>query len=232
MAPPMFHFAIVGAQRGFSSSVLLVLDGAFVYWFNVVLVARLDLFHLQSCWCSTGLLFICLMSCWWLDSIYFLFGPVGARRDFCWFLLFVLWRSKPKKKSLWRKGRDLRRDPQHREMLEMKRVASAIRITSWARAALHHRKEKVSIICDVFCLLLTLSFSLTHAVCLVGRRASRVRLKMSLHRLPPRTLFAAASRSVDARRPSTNRTLWLPPVHQHPTSSAPSTACNSWRKAF
>ena len=114
----------------------------------------------------------------------------------------------------------------------MKRVASAIRITSWARAALHHRKEKVSIICDVFCLLLTLSFSLTHAVCLVGRRASRVRLKMSLHRLPPRILFAAASRSVDARRPSTNRTLWLPPVHQHPTSSAPSTACNSWRKAF
>ena len=56
MAPPMFHFAIVGAQRGFSSSVLLVLGGAFVYLFNVVLVARLDVFHLQSCWCSTGVL--------------------------------------------------------------------------------------------------------------------------------------------------------------------------------
>ena len=82
----MFHFAIVGAQRGFSSSVLLVLGGAFVHLFNVVLVARLDLFHLQSCWCSTGLLFICLMSCWWLDSIYFLFGPVGARRDCCLFV--------------------------------------------------------------------------------------------------------------------------------------------------
>ena len=35
-------------------SVLLVLGGAFVHLFNVVLVARLDLFHLQSCWCSTG----------------------------------------------------------------------------------------------------------------------------------------------------------------------------------
>ena len=86
MAPPMFHFAIVGAQRGFSSSVLLVLGGAFVYLFNVVLVARLDLFPLRSCWCSTGLLFICLMSCWWLDSIYLLFGPVGARRDCCLFV--------------------------------------------------------------------------------------------------------------------------------------------------
>ena len=64
MAPPMFHFAIVGARRGFSSSVLLVLDGAFVYLFNVVLVARLDLFPLRSCWCSTGLLlifFVCFM---------------------------------------------------------------------------------------------------------------------------------------------------------------------------
>ena len=112
----------------------------------------------------------------------------------------------------------------------MKKVASAIRITSWARAALHHRKEKVSIICGV---LQIFSFSLTHAVCLVGWRASRVRLTC-LHRLRlhPRMLFAAASRSVDARRPSANRTLWLPPVHQRPTSSAPSTACNSWRKAF
>ena len=27
-----------------------------------------------------------LMSCWWLDSIYFLFGPVGARRDCCLFV--------------------------------------------------------------------------------------------------------------------------------------------------
>ena len=51
-----------------------------VYLFNIVLVARLDLFHLRSCWCSTGLLFICLMSCWWLDSIYFIFSPVFARR--------------------------------------------------------------------------------------------------------------------------------------------------------
>ena len=42
----------------FSSSVLLVLDGTFVYLFNVVLVARHDVFHLQSCWCSTGLLLI------------------------------------------------------------------------------------------------------------------------------------------------------------------------------
>ena len=90
MAPPMFHFAIVGAQRGFSSSVLLVLGGAFVYLFNVVLVARLDVFHLQSCWCSTGLLFIGLMSCWWLDSIYSIFSPVGARREFR-ALLILLW---------------------------------------------------------------------------------------------------------------------------------------------
>ena len=66
IAPPMFHFAIV-------------------------LVARLDLFHLQSCWCSTGLLFICLMSCWWLDSIYSIFSPgVGARREFR-ALLILLW---------------------------------------------------------------------------------------------------------------------------------------------
>jgi hypothetical protein len=36
----------------------LVLDGTFVYLFNVVLVARHDVFHLQSCWCSTGLLLI------------------------------------------------------------------------------------------------------------------------------------------------------------------------------
>ena len=69
MAPPMFHFAmgwngsahvsfrnrVGGSTRFISSSVLLVLDGTFVYLFNVVLVARLDLFHLQSrCWCSTG----------------------------------------------------------------------------------------------------------------------------------------------------------------------------------
>ena len=80
----------------------------------------------------------------------------------------------------------------------MKKVASAIRITAWARAALHHRKEKVSIICGV---LQIFSFSLTHAVCLVGWRASRVRLTC-LHRLRlhPRMLFAAASRSVDACR--------------------------------
>ena len=28
--------------------------------------------HVLSCWCSTGLLFLCLMSCWWLDSIFFI----------------------------------------------------------------------------------------------------------------------------------------------------------------
>ena len=55
-----------------------------------MLVARLDVFHLQSCWYSTGLLFICLMSCWWLDSIYSIFSPVGARREF-WALLILLW---------------------------------------------------------------------------------------------------------------------------------------------
>ena len=52
--------------------VLLVLYGTFISLFNVVLVARLDFFHLQSCWCSTGLLFLCLMSGWWLDSIFFI----------------------------------------------------------------------------------------------------------------------------------------------------------------
>jgi hypothetical protein len=114
----------------------------------------------------------------------------------------------------------------HRSRKEKKRIRDEIRLEEFLN------KKMVSIICDVLCLLLTLSFSLTHAVCLVGRRASRVLLKMSLHRLRPRILFAAASRSVDAHRPSTNRTLWLPPVHQRPTSSAPSTACNSWRKAF
>jgi hypothetical protein len=31
-------------------------------------------------------LFICLMSCWWLDSMFFIFSPVGARRDFCLFV--------------------------------------------------------------------------------------------------------------------------------------------------
>ena len=41
------------------------------------------IFHLRSCWCSTGLLFICLMSCWWLDTMFSIFSPVGARRDFC-----------------------------------------------------------------------------------------------------------------------------------------------------
>ena len=130
IAPPMFHFAMgwnrsahVSFRNGLESLrpcfVLLVLDGAFVYLFNVVFVARLDLFHLQSCWCSTGvpssfnfavvwifraicislwlgfsalfvrstgLLFICLMSCWWLDSMFFIFSPVGARRDFCSFV--------------------------------------------------------------------------------------------------------------------------------------------------
>jgi hypothetical protein len=35
-------------------------------------------------------LFICLMSCWWLDSMFFIFSPVGARRDFCIFLFNVV----------------------------------------------------------------------------------------------------------------------------------------------
>ena len=42
--------------------------------------------NVLSCWCSTGRLFLCLMSCWWLDSIFFIFVPVGARRDFCFFV--------------------------------------------------------------------------------------------------------------------------------------------------
>jgi len=78
---PMFHLAMgwnFSAHVSFCNglewlrpcfiSQLLVLNGAF---------------HLRSCWCSTGLLFICLMSCWWLDSMFFIFSPVGARRDFC-----------------------------------------------------------------------------------------------------------------------------------------------------
>ena len=42
ITPPMFHFAM-----GWYCSA-----------------------HVLSCWCSTGLLFLCLMSCWWLDSIF------------------------------------------------------------------------------------------------------------------------------------------------------------------
>ena len=53
-----------------------MLDGTFVYLFNVVLVARLEVFHLQSCWCSTGPYFLLFM------ISYFVFiRPVGARRD-------------------------------------------------------------------------------------------------------------------------------------------------------
>ena len=78
-----------GSTRFFSSSVLLVLDGTFVSLFNVVLVARLDFFHLKSCWCSKGLLFLCLMTqhiasarpcewvfdySYWLQPCVFMFG--------------------------------------------------------------------------------------------------------------------------------------------------------------
>ena len=92
IAPPMLHFAMgwnYSAHVSFRNGlvllrpcfVLLVLDGTFVSLFNVVLVARLDFFHLQSCWCSTGLLFLCLMSCWWLDSIFLSWG-IGFSNPF------------------------------------------------------------------------------------------------------------------------------------------------------
>jgi hypothetical protein len=46
------------------------------------------------------------------------------------------------------------------------KIVSAIRITCWARTALHLSKEKVSsIVYGVLCLRLALSFLLTHAVC-------------------------------------------------------------------
>ena len=128
----------------------------------------------------------------------------------------------------------------HRSRKEKKRIRDEIRLEEFLS------KKMVSIICFVLCLLSTLTFSLTHAVGLVGRRASRVRLRMCLFlrrsvrprrrlrrappsrilhrlRLHPRMLFAAASRSVDTRRPSTNQTLCLHPAHHRPPSSAPST---------
>ena len=53
ITPPMFHFAM-----GWYCSA-----------------------HVLSCWCSTGLLFLCLMSCWWLDSIFLSWG-IGFSNPF------------------------------------------------------------------------------------------------------------------------------------------------------
>ena len=83
--PPnlVFIFSPVGAWQDF------------VYLLNVVLVAWLNFFHLQSCWCSTGLLFKCLMSdsrvdgsTWFFPSI-FLSQWSGCNQSI--FLFSMVW---------------------------------------------------------------------------------------------------------------------------------------------
>ena len=93
IAPPMLH------------SFCLVIRGWDASWFNLSTrlghqpMSFLDMFHLVMGWnCSAHvslnsfhngleLLRPCFISqsCWWLDSIYFIFSPVGARR----FFLFI-----------------------------------------------------------------------------------------------------------------------------------------------
>jgi len=71
-------FEFCSGDSIFSSSVLLLPDGTFVHLFNVVLVARLDIFHLQSCCCLTGLLFF-FLCCLYTTNPFFLVSM-------CWML--------------------------------------------------------------------------------------------------------------------------------------------------
>jgi hypothetical protein len=95
IAPLMFHFAMgwnCSAHASFRNGLELLRPCFFSQWagiappmFRFAMGGNYSA-HVLSCWCSTGLLFLCLMSCWWLDSIFFILSPVGARRDFCFFV--------------------------------------------------------------------------------------------------------------------------------------------------